>query len=193
MSNKDSSNKKMAVLVADAFQDSEYFLPKVEIEKMDVEMEVISIDDKPVEMWSFFDHIGQLKVDKSAKKANPEDYIGVMIPGGATSPRTLSKNKDVLNFIKELNQRGKLVASICRGSLPVAVSGIAKQRPITGYYLDDPEHPDQAIQLTVEEYGGLWRDDKPVVVDDNLITSRHPDDAFDFVAAIQNWIKDKEQ
>lgn len=143
MAKKDSSkSKKMAVLVADAFQDPEYFLPKVEIEKMNVEMEVISIDNKPVEIWSFFNRIGQLNVDKSAKEANPDDYIGVMIPGGATSPRTLSQIEDVLEFIRELNEQRKLIASICRGSLPVAVSGIAEERPITGYYLDDPEHPD---------------------------------------------------
>lgn len=48
-----SKKTKMAVLVADAFQDSEFFLPKIEIEKAEVKMEIVSIENKPVDMRSF--------------------------------------------------------------------------------------------------------------------------------------------
>ena len=87
---------KIGVLVADGFQDSEYFLPKFEIEKMDVQTEVISLTREPIEIYSFFTRIGLLDVNTSIQEANPDDYIGVLVPGGAKSPAILSENEAVL-------------------------------------------------------------------------------------------------
>ena len=183
-----SKKKKIAVLVADAFQDSEFFLPKIEIAKAGIEIEIVSINNKPVDMWSFFDKIGELNVDKTIEEANPDDYVGILVPGGAKSPGTLSDNKAVREFVKVIDEKGKLVASICRGALLIAKSGVAKNREITGFY--DPElYPDLAIRETVKELGGIWHDDLPVVIDDNLISSRHPDDTEAFTGAITNWLK----
>ena len=58
-----------------------------EIEKMGVQTEVISLNREPIEIYSFFSRIGQLDVNKSIQEANPGDYIGVLVPGGAKSPR----------------------------------------------------------------------------------------------------------
>lgn len=121
--------------------------------------------------------------------ANPDDYIGVLIPGGAKSPAILAQSLDVLRFIQAIDGAGKLVASICRGSLLAAKSGIAKGRRITGFHLAD-QFPDLVIQPVVGACGGIWVEDQPAVVDRNLISSRHPDDVDRFVAAIQNWIDD---
>jgi putative intracellular protease/amidase len=46
------NNPRMAVLAADAFQDSEYFLPKIEIERMGLRTEVVSLGTKPIEIYS---------------------------------------------------------------------------------------------------------------------------------------------
>jgi len=51
---------KIGVLLADAFQDSEYFLPKFDIEGSGVRMEVISLESKPIEIYSYFSRIGTL-------------------------------------------------------------------------------------------------------------------------------------
>jgi putative intracellular protease/amidase len=40
----------------------------------------------------------------------------------------------------------------------------------------------------VEQFGGIWGDDEPVVVDGNLISSRHPDDVRQFASAICEWL-----
>jgi deglycase len=181
--------KRMAVLAADAFQDSEYFLPKVAIEKMGVHTEVVSIGTDPIEIYSFFDRIGYLEVQRKIDQANPDDYIGVLIPGGAKSPAILAESVEVLRFVRAIDGAGKLVASICRGSLLVAKSGIAKGRRITGFHLED-QFPDLVIRPVVEACGGIWVEDQPAVVDRNLISSRHPDDAPQFTAAIKMWIDD---
>src|SRR5215470_15632835 len=75
------SMAKVVVLIADGFQDSEYFLPKIEIERLGVETEVISLRREPIEIYSFFSRIGLLDVQKAIKEVNPRDYIGLLIPG----------------------------------------------------------------------------------------------------------------
>ena len=182
---------KVAVLVADAFQDSEYFLPKIEIEKLGVETETISISKSPVEIYSFFKSIGHLNIDKNIDHAKPEDYVGVLVPGGAKSPAILAEDERVLSFLREMNGARKMIAPICRGTMLVATSGVAKGREITGFHLSN-QYPDLAVKPLVEKYGGLWREDKPVVVSGNLISSRHPDDIAHFSGAIRDWLQSSE-
>ncbi|HEU5236552.1 MAG TPA: DJ-1/PfpI family protein [Pyrinomonadaceae bacterium] len=178
---------KIAVLVADAFQDSEYFLPKIEIEKLGVETETVSISRSPVEIYSFFRGIGHLNIDRAIDEANPADYVGVLVPGGAKSPAILAEDERVLSFLRKINGAAKMIAPICRGTMLVATSGVARGKEITGFHLSH-QYPELAVRPLVEKYGGLWREDKPVVVSGNLISSRHPDDIAYFSAAIRDWL-----
>ncbi len=177
---------RIGVLVADAFQDSEYFLPKIEIEKLGIETEVISLARNPIEIYSFFKRIGLLDVQKSIDEANPKDYVGVLVPGGAKSPALLAENEAVLSFLRTIDGDRKLVAPICRGTLLVATSNIVNGRRITGFHMGE-QYPDLVVQPIVERFGGIWSDNQPVVVDNNLISSRHPDDVPQFAAAIREW------
>ena len=178
---------KIGVLLADAFQDSEYFLPKFDIENTGAQTEVISLNSKPIEIYSYFSRIGTLDVDKTISDADPGDYTGVLVPGGAKSPAILAESDDVRSFLQRVNRRRGLVASICRGSLLVARAGVAEGRHITGFHLAD-EYPELVIRPIVEKYGGIWRDDAPVVIDGNLISSRHPSDIAHFSSAIRGWL-----
>src|SRR5262245_32665131 len=178
---------KIEMLVTDGFQDSEYFLPKIEIEKMGVETEVVSLRHEPVEIYSFFSRIGLLDVQKTIEQANAKDYLGVLMPDDARSPALLSDSEAVLSFLRQINGERKLIAPICRGTLLIAKSGIVKNRRVTGFHLRE-QYPDLVVQPTVEEFGGIWSDDQPVVVDENLISSRHPDDVPQFAAAIRAWL-----
>jgi protease I len=183
--------KKIAALVADAFQDSEYFLPKIAIQdRLGLDVEVISTKKEPIEIYSYFSRIGTLDVDKSIDDGDPNDYIGVLVPGGAKSPALLAKNPAILAFLRKINDDRKLVASICRGSLLVAKSGIARGRHLTGFHLEK-EFPDLVIRPVVEENGGIWSDDKPVVIDANLVSSRHPNDIDYFTEGIRQWLSER--
>src|SRR5215510_16318086 len=138
------AKEKVAALVADAFQDSEYFLPKIALQdQLGLDVEVISLKRDPIEIYS--------------------------------------------NFLRQINDQKKLVASICRGSLLVAKSAIAKGRHLTGFHLDK-EFPDLVIRPIVEENGGIWSDDKPVVIDGNLVSSRDPSDIANFIEGIRRWL-----
>jgi len=51
------------------------FLPKYELEHAGVRIEVISLDSKPIEIYSYFSRIGALDVDKTISDADPSDYV----------------------------------------------------------------------------------------------------------------------
>jgi protease I len=110
-----------------------------------------------------------------------------LVPGGAKSPALLAESKAVVSFLRQIDNQKKLVASICRGSLLIATSGIAKGRRITGFHLDQ-EFPDLVIRPIVEANGGIFIDDQPVVIDDNLVSSRHPNDLEHFIGGIRQWL-----
>ena len=182
--------ERLAALVADAFQDSEYFLPKIALEdQLGLQVEVVSLRREPIEIYSYFSRIGTLDVNKTIHEANPRDYVGVLVPGGAKSPTLLAENSQVLSFLRAIDEQKKLVASICRGSLLVAKSGIAKGRQLTGFHLED-EYPELIIRPIVEANGGIWRSDEPVVVDGNLVSSRHPSDIEHFTGGIRRWLSE---
>jgi protease I len=182
--------EKVAALVADAFQDSEYFLPKIALQdQLGLDVEVVSTNKEPIEIYSYFSRIGMLDVNKSIDEADPNDYIGVLVPGGAKSPALLAEDPSIIAFLRKINDDEKLVASICRGSLLVAKSGIARGRNLTGFHLNN-QFPDLVIRPIVEENGGIWSDDKPVVIDGNLVSSRHPNDIEHFIAGIRQWLSD---
>jgi deglycase len=184
---------KIAALVADAFQDSEYFLPKITMQdQLGLDVEVVSSKKEPIEIYSYFSRIGMLDVNKSIDEADPNDYIGVLVPGGAKSPTLLAEDPAILAFLRHVNDDRKLVASICRGSLLIAKSGIARGRHLTGFHLDS-EFPDLVIRQIVVENGGIWSDDKPVVIDANLVSSRHPNDIEYFTDGIRQWLSGRTQ
>src|SRR5262249_22245929 len=103
------------------------------------------------------------------------------------SPAILAENDDILSFIRLINRQNGLIASICRGSLLVACSGVAEGRHPTGFHLAG-EYPELVIRPIVEKYGGIWREDTPVVVEGNLVSSRHPNDMAHFSSAIRDWL-----
>jgi protease I len=119
-------------------------------------------------------------------------FLVVFVPGGAKSPALLAEDPAIIAFLRKINDDEKLVASICRGSLLVAKSGIARGRNLTGFHLSK-EFPDLVIKPIVEENGGIWHEDNSVVIDANLVSSRHPSDIEHFIAGIRQWLSDRSQ
>jgi putative intracellular protease/amidase len=108
---------KIAALIADAFQEEEYFFPKVALNEAGYQVEVVSSRKQPVEIYSYFARTGLLDVERAIADARPEDYVGVLIPGGAKSPALLAEDPRVAKFVQEVSARGGIIACICRGSL----------------------------------------------------------------------------
>jgi protease I len=176
---KTTHPKRIAALLADAFQEEEFFLPKVALARAGYTVDVVSIERRPIEMYSYFAQTGLLNVDRAVTGVDPADYAGILVAGGAKSPALLAESEAIKAFVRTVNASGGIVSSICRGTLLLIKSDIARGRRVTGFN-DAATYPDLCVEPHAIEAGAIWIDGKPVVVDGNLISSPHPDHADEF-------------
>jgi protease I len=186
-----SKEPRIAALVADGFQEEECLVPRFALQLLGARVDIVSLSRRPVEIYSYFEKVGTYDVDYSIDEVDPQDFDGVLIPGGAKSPLILSQDERVTAFVRAIAEAGKLIACICRGTLLAANAGIVRNRRITGFTGDSELSAEQSRELAVEpavvSCGGIW-EDRQVVVDRNLISSRHPRDIRFFTAAICNYL-----
>lgn len=105
-----------------------------------------------------------------------DEYEALAIPGGFEEYGFYEEAYDerFLNLIREFNNKGKIIASICVGALPIGKSGVLKNRAATTYHLRDGYRQKQLAELGVHVIP-----DERIVVDNNIITSFCPETAAD--------------
>lgn len=182
MSNNSTlTNKTLAIIATDGFEQSELFEPKSKLEAMGAEIHIISIDDQQeIRAWDETDWGDTISVDKQIEQVSPSDYDAVILPGGQINPDVLRINNKVISFIKTSLQeeRVKAIAAICHAPWLLAEADIVKDKKITSF---------PSIRTDMLNAGGLW-EDKEVVVDGKLVTSRNPNDIPAFVEAIKTQL-----
>jgi putative intracellular protease/amidase len=67
---------------------------------------VVSSRKEPIEIYSYFARTGLLDVERTIAEVRPEDYVGVLVPGGAKSPALLAEDPRVTKFVQDVNARG---------------------------------------------------------------------------------------
>ena len=120
-----------------------------------------------------------IPVTKTISQAKAEDYQAVVIPGGAWNPIIMRTDGSVLEFVKRAARAGTLVASICHGPQVLINAGLVKGREVTG--VGD-------IRTDLRNAGATVIEDRPVVIDGNLLTSRDPNDLAEFSSAIEAFL-----
>jgi len=120
-----------------------------------------------------------IKPDKLIKEVNPNDYNGIIIPGGTKNPDYLRRDKDILDFVSKINEQGKLVGAICHAGWVLISAKIVRGRKATSYF---------AIKDDMLNAGAIFVDSS-VVIDNNLITSRMPSDLPDFMKAVLEFLE----
>lgn len=118
--------------------------------------------------------------DLKIEDVNPDDFSGIVIPGGTNNPDYLRRNQNILDFVVKINMQKKLVAAICHAGWVLISAKVVKDRRGTCYYAIK----DDFINA------GIHYQDSPVVVDDNLITSRMPADLPEFLKAILKFLEE---
>jgi 4-methyl-5(b-hydroxyethyl)-thiazole monophosphate biosynthesis len=114
-----------------------------------------------------------VRVDKLLSEVNVENYAALAIPGGFEEFGFYEEayDEDFLQLIRSFNAKGKLIASICVGALPVGKSGVLKGRRATTYHLR------QGYRMKQLEAFGVTVIKEPIVLDRNIITSYCPQTA----------------
>ncbi len=163
---KELDGKKVAILVADFFEQVEMTKPRAALQEAGAEVTIVSPQSGQIHGMNHAEMGDKFDVDLALEKANPADYDALMIPGGTMNPDTLRSTDAALEFTRHFFSAGKPVAAICHAPWVLADAGVARGRTLTSW---------PAIQTDLKNAGATWVDEE-VVVDNGLVTSRKPDD-----------------
>lgn len=163
---KKLSGKKVAILVADGFEQVEMTGPRDALKEAGAEVSIVSPSSGKIQGMNHADKGDKFDVDKKLADANPADFDALMIPGGLMNPDELRSTEEALDFARHLFDEGKPVAAICHGPQVLITADLVRRRIMTSW---------PAIQADMRNAGAIWVDEE-VVVDNGLVTSRKPDD-----------------
>jgi protease I len=158
----DLKGRKIAVLVADLYQEMEVWYPLLRFREDGAE--TIAIGAEAGKTYTSKKGYPVIS-DKSIADVSAKDFDAVIIPGG-WAPDTLRQDERVLKFLREIDKAGKIVAAICHAGWVLCSADILRGRKATCF---------KAIKDDVIHAGAKYSDEE-VVVDGNLITSRVPTD-----------------
>jgi len=158
--------KKVAILVADGFEQVEMTKPRAALNEAGAETKIVSLKSGKIQGMNHADRGDKFDVDLTLGEARPDDFDALMIPGGLMNPDALRANGDALEFTRHFFEVGKPVAAICHGPWVLIDAGVIRGRTLTSW---------PNIKTDVKNAGGKWVNEE-VVVDNGLVTSRKPDD-----------------
>ncbi len=166
---------KVAFLLADNFEDSEFRVPYDRLRQAGHESTVIGSEAGREVKGKQGEETFAPEV--TPDQVSPADFDALVIPGGY-APDKLRMDEGVVKFVKDVASSGKPVAAICHAGWLLAEAGVVGGRKVTSY---------SSIRTDLVNAGAEWVDEE-VVVDGNLITSRGPDDLDAFCSAILDAI-----
>jgi len=159
--------KKVAILVANGFEEEELTSPRWALEHAGAETKVVSPEQGgKVKAWKYTDWGKEIDVDVPLDSAKADDYDALLLPGGVMNPDHLRRNTKALDFVRSFFEKGKPVGAICHGPWTLIDAGVVRGRKLTSY---------ESIQTDLKNAGAQW-EDREVIVDNGLITSRKPND-----------------
>jgi protease I len=158
--------KKVAILSENGFEQVELTSPKEALEKAGATVHIISPQKEKIKAWDTDKWGIEVPVDVQLDAANPDDYDALMLPGGVMNPDKLRTNDKAVQFAKHFIESGKPIAAICHGPQLLIETGMLEGRRMTSY---------PSLKTDLKNAGVNW-EDKEVIVDSGLVTSRKPAD-----------------
>jgi len=154
-------NKKVAIITEDEVEDIEFFYPYYHFNEEGYEVDVITENGGEFKGKS---GLG-LKDSKAIDQVEADDYEMVYLPGGK-APQKLRKNEIVLDFVRNIANKGKIIAAVCHGPQVLISAGLVKGKKIAAY----PE-----VKKELEKAGAIYVDEA-LQIDGQYITARKPGD-----------------
>jgi len=169
------NSKKIAIIATDGVEQAELVKPREAVEKAGGETELLSLEAGQIQaMNSDINPADKFDVDKAIADASPDDYDGLILPGGTVNADKLRASDEVVSFVQKVFKDGKPAGVICHGPWTLVEADLVRDRTLTSW---------PSLQTDIRNAGGNWVDEE-VVVDQGLVTSRKPDDLPAFCAKI---------
>ncbi|MBI1800903.1 MAG: type 1 glutamine amidotransferase [Chloroflexi bacterium] len=172
--------KRAIVLSADKFEDLELYVPVFRLISEGWLVDIAAPQKGHITGESNWYYI---KANKTIDDINPDDYDFLLIPGGRPggAPTVVQTSTKAQAIAQSFFSQNKPVAAICHGPWLLVSAGLVRGRHLTSYWGD-------GVPQDIQKAGGIW-EDKDVVVDGNLVTSRWPMDIAAFTREMMKMIK----
>lgn len=168
------AGKRVAFLATDGVEQVELTQPWEELQAASAKMELISLKPGEIRAYNHLEKGESFPVDKAVDQVSADEYDALVLPGGVANPDALRVNEDVINFVKDFFRQGKLVAAICHAPWTLIEADQVRNRTLTSF---------PSLKTDITNAGGKWVDEE-LRYEDNLITSRKPDDLDAFCTKI---------
>ncbi|MEK3955267.1 protease I [Psychrobacillus psychrotolerans] len=155
---------KVATLITNMFEDVEYTGPAQALN--DAGHEVFAIEKEAGKEVTGKNGEATVKIDYGIDEVKPEDFDALFIPGGF-SPDILRADDRFVQFAKYFMDEKKPVFAICHGPQLLITAKTLDGRDATGY---------KSIKVDLENAGVKFHDEEVFVCQNQLVTSRTPDD-----------------
>ncbi len=165
---------KILFISNDGYDDSELLYPYYRLVEEDFEIDIASVEKRVIEGKHFF----KIEANKTFDEVNPDDYIGLLLPGGK-APEKLRLLPEVLEITRRFAEAKKPIAAICHGQQILISADVLKGKTATCY---------PGIRDDLKNAGACYVDNK-AVTDKNLVTSRRPEDLPYFMKAYIDLLK----
>lgn len=167
---------KALIISADGFEDLELLVPYYRLKEENIEVDIASIKKGKIKGIRNYEIEANLSLDE----VNPQEYDLLLLPGGK-APEIIRKEKKALDISKYFFEKNKPVGAICHGPQTLISAGLLKGRHATCY---------KTVVDELKQSGAIY-EDKEVVVDGNLVTSRMPSDLPYFLREVMRLIHAK--
>ena len=169
---------KVAFIMDEMFEDSEFRIPFERVKEAGHEPVVVGLESgKQIEGKKGDEKV---TIDEAIDDVSPGDFDALVIPGGY-SPDKIRSNGEMVSFTREIFSAGKPVAAICHAGWMFVEADIVRGKTVTSW---------PSIKTDLVNAGAEWVDQE-VVEDDNIVTSRKPDDLEAFSKAIRSQIEQR--
>jgi protease I len=166
MADKTLAGFRVAILVTDGFEESELVKPRQALDDAGAETKVIAPHDGQIYGMKHHDKAGKVKVDLTFDEAKPDDFDGILLPGGAFNADAIRIIPEAKDFVIEFENAEKPIAVICHAPWLLVSADLVHRHLLTSW---------PSIQDDIVNAGGRW-EDKEVIRDNNWVSSRKPDD-----------------
>ena len=160
------SGKRFAIVATDGFEQSELIEPRNALRQAGATADVVGPEAGRIQGMQHHEKGDQVAVDRAIEEVKPEEYDGLVLPGGVANPDALRTDPRVVGFIRGFVAAGKPIAAICHGPWTLIEANAVRGRTMTSW---------PSLKTDLKNAGAQWVD-REVVVDGPLVTSRKPDD-----------------
>ncbi len=165
---------QVAILCESMFEQVEMTEPRKALDQAGARTVLISPQQGQIQGVNHDEKGDRFDVDMTLENADPNRFDALLLPGGVANPDRLRMNPKAMQFVKAFVDAGKPIAAICHGPWSLIEVDAVRGKRVTSW---------PSLQTDIRNAGGQWVDEVSVT-DQNITTSRKPDDIPKFNEAM---------